>query len=77
MPRIDLRDVDHAILDALHAGRNIPANLADDAGLTRQYVQQRLKRLEEHGYVRNIGRGVYELVDDPRESNPPSDNKPK
>ena len=31
-----------------------------------QYVQQRLRRLEEHGHVQNIGSGVYEITDDPR-----------
>jgi predicted transcriptional regulator len=54
-------------LDALHDGRNVPSNLAEDLDLTRQHIQKRLKRLEEHGYIRNIGRGVYELVEDPRE----------
>ncbi|WP_136592332.1 winged helix-turn-helix transcriptional regulator [Salinigranum halophilum] len=47
--------------------RNGPANIADELDFSRQYIQQRLKRLEEHGYVQNIGRGVYELTSDPRD----------
>ena len=44
--------------------KNIISKLED---LSRQYVQQRLRRLEEHGHVQNIGRGVYEMIDDPRD----------
>jgi len=68
MAHIDLNDTDRLILDELHDGRNVPANIADELDVSRQYVQQRLRRLREHGYVRNIGRGVYELVEDPREN---------
>jgi DNA-binding Lrp family transcriptional regulator len=67
MAEIRLTETDKALLDALHDGRNVPSNLAEDLDLTRQHIQKRLKRLEEHGYIRNIGRGVYELVEDPRE----------
>lgn len=66
MTTIDLNDTDEAILDRLHEGRNVPANIADELDVSRQYIQQRLRRLREHGYVKNVGRGVYELVDDPR-----------
>lgn len=64
MAEIDLNEADIEILSALQEGRNVPANLADDLGYSRQYVQNRLKRLREHDLVRNIGRGVYEIVDD-------------
>lgn len=66
MPDIELNEADQKILDHLSGGRNVPANIADDLGYSRQYVQNRIKRLREHGYITNIGRGVYELVDDPR-----------
>ncbi len=37
--------------------------------VSRQYVNQRLKHLSEHGYMRNIlETGVYELANDPQES---------
>jgi len=68
MAHIELNETDRLILDELHDGRNVPANIADELDVSRQYVQQRLRRLREHGYVRNIGRGVYELVEDPREN---------
>ena len=60
-------ETDQKILDTLREGRNIPSNIADDIGVSRQYVQQRLQILEAANYIRNIGRGVYEVVDDPRE----------
>lgn len=66
MAEIDLNDTDHRIIELLTEGRNVPANIAEELDVTSQYIQQRLKRLSEHGYTRNIGRGVYELVEDPR-----------
>lgn len=64
----DLKPIDGLLLDRLAEGRNAPSNLADhdDLNVSRQWVSQRLKRLQSAGYVRNVGRGVYELVDDPR-----------
>ena len=67
MAEIRLNDTDLQLLECLAEGRNVPANIADELDFSRQYIQQRLKRLEEHGYVQNIGRGVYELVSDPRD----------
>ena len=67
MPQIRLNDTDKAVLEILEEGRNVPSNIANRLDFTRQYVQRRLQRLEEHGHVRNIGSGVYEIVDDPRE----------
>lgn len=66
MPDIPLNEADREILDALYNGRNVPANLAEELGYSRQYIQNRLKRLREHGIVKNIGRGVYEIAEDPR-----------
>lgn len=60
-------DTDRKILDTLREGRNVPSNIADEIDVSRQYVQQRLATLEAAGYVTNVGRGVYELVEDPRE----------
>lgn len=69
-----LNDVDAAVLDLLEEGRATPGlaqKLLDERGVTdvsRQYVNQRLRRLEEHGHVENLlDSGVYELVTDPRE----------
>ena len=69
----DLRDVDERLLDYLREGRVTPAHarerlMSDDGEeYSRGYVQQRLSRLEEHGHATNLGGGLYELVDDPRE----------
>jgi hypothetical protein len=71
-----LNEMDVAVLDLLHEGRVTPAlaraQLAeqwdeDDDIPRRQYINQRLTRLSEHGHVRNLQKkGVYELVNDPR-----------
>jgi hypothetical protein len=69
----DLRDVDERLLDYLREGRVTPAHarervMSDDGEeYSRGYVQQRLSRLEEHGHATNLGGGLYELVDDPRD----------
>lgn len=63
---LDRKEIDDRILDLLADGRNVPSNIAEDLGVSRQYVQQRLQLLEAAEYVQNIGRGVYELVEDPR-----------
>ena len=68
MPQLRLSDTDKAVLKILEEGRNIPSNIANRLGFSRQYVQRRLQRLEEHGYLQNIGGGVYEICDDPRDS---------
>lgn len=60
----DLNEADRAIIDELREGRNIPSNIASNLDYTREYVSSRLKRLKEHNIVRNIGGGVYELVEE-------------
>jgi len=63
----ELNDADGRILDELASGRNLPQNLANELGYSRQYIQNRLQMLKAADYVENIGGGLYELVDDPRE----------
>ena len=58
-----LNETDQAIIRELREGRNVPSNIADEIEKSNQYVRERMLRLEEHGLVRNIGRGVYELVE--------------
>ncbi len=62
----ELNDADEMILDELATGRNLPQNLANELGYSRQYVQNRLQMLKAADYVENVGGGLYELVDDPR-----------
>jgi len=75
-----LNEVDTALLDYLREGRATPRVLnqwiVDDGlrdELSTGYVNQRLRRLEEHDHLRNLGGGLYELVDDPRGDTPSSE----
>jgi hypothetical protein len=67
----ELNETDRLILTHLREGRVTPVlakRLIEDDGkyVSRPYVQQRLKRLEEHRHLNNVhDTGVYELVDDP------------
>jgi DNA-binding Lrp family transcriptional regulator len=62
----DLNDADEQILEHLRGGRNLPQNLAERLGYSRQYVQNRLQMLKAADYVRRFGGGLYELTDDGR-----------
>ena len=61
-----LNEADEKILDQLHQGRVSPGYVDAKTDVEQTYVSQRLRRLEEHGHVRNLSRGLWELVDDPR-----------
>jgi len=51
-----------------HGGRVTRAWLADEIDdVNPAYLSQRLKRLKEHGHVEQPHRGLWDLVDDPRE----------
>jgi hypothetical protein len=68
-----LNDADSLILDVLADGRATPTLVqrhlaADGRKFSRQYINQRMKRLAEHDHIENLfNTGVYELVDDPRD----------
>ncbi|SEH60890.1 Winged helix-turn-helix DNA-binding [Halopenitus malekzadehii] len=62
----ELNDADKLILDELAEGRNLSQNLANELGYSRQYIHNRLQMLKAADYVKNVGGGLYELVDDPR-----------
>ena len=64
----ELKDIDEDIIEHLaQIGNNAPANIADAVGHSRQYTHQRLQLLEAAGHIENLGRGVYTLVEDPRD----------
>ena len=66
MTDIRLNDADEAILWHLREGRVTAAFLAQRTDWQREYLTQRLIRLDEHGIIRNLeGVGLYELIDDP------------
>ena len=55
-------ECDTAILYHLQESRVTSAYLETEIEWSRSYITQRLKRLEEHGVVRNLGdTGLYEL----------------
>jgi len=66
MSDIHLNPTDNTVLDMLDEGRCSPSYIAEESGYTRQNVTNRLGRLVEHGYVRKVHPGLYELVEDPR-----------
>jgi chromosome segregation ATPase len=68
-----LNDADRAILDELSRGRASPSYLADQTGIEQTYINQRLRRLDEHDHVENLARGLWELTDDPRDDTPAED----
>lgn len=69
----DLNDIDERILDVLTDGRATPTLIKKiledtDIEVSRQYINQRMKRLEEHDIIENLfDTGVYELTTDPRD----------
>jgi len=67
MEEITLNPTDKAIIEMLEVGRCSPTYIAEKRDYSRQNVTNRLSRLVEHGYVKKLAPGLYELVDDPRE----------
>lgn len=63
----DLNKTDEGIFRMLTEGRCTPRYIAGELDLQQPYVNQRLKRLVEHGHVTRVDRGLYELDSDPRE----------
>jgi len=64
----DLNKTDEGIFRMLTEGRCTPRYIAGELDLQQPYVNQRLKRLVEHGHVTRVDRGLYELDSDPREA---------
>ena len=64
-----LNETDRQILGfmASDGGRVTPSWVAEETDNKRAYVSQRLKRLKEHGHVAQPHRGLWELINDPRE----------
>lgn len=60
-------DRDEQIIQVLKDGRANPLLLREETGLEKQRVNESLQRLTSAGWVRKVTRGLYELVDDPRQ----------
>ncbi|MCX2818394.1 hypothetical protein EGH25_03380 [Haladaptatus sp. F3-133] len=62
MSDIRLNDADEAILKELEHGRVTAVYLDRRIDWSREYITQRLRRMEEHGIVENLeSTGLYEL----------------
>ncbi|MCD6523023.1 MAG: winged helix-turn-helix transcriptional regulator [Candidatus Diapherotrites archaeon] len=62
---IELLEADKKILDALAKEELSTLELVDRVGYTRQYIWERLKALQEAGYVRSIKKGrrtKYQII---------------
>ena len=68
----DLNETDEGILRLLADGRCSPRYLAEELDRQQPYISQRLKRLVEHGHVRRVDRGLYELTDSPTDAESPT-----
>lgn len=58
---------DEKVLEVLKGGRSNPLYIREESGLAKQRVNESLDRLRSAGWVRKVTRGLYELVDDPRD----------
>lgn len=67
MQEDDLDDLHKAILNELREGRITPSYVAEQTGESRQLMSSRLRDLVMADHVQKIHKGLYELVDDPRE----------
>ena len=64
MADIALNEADRAIITELREGRVTAAFLARRIDWSREYLTQRLLRLDEHGIVTNLESvGLYELAE--------------
>jgi len=63
----DPADSDELVLEVLKEGRANPKWIREQTGLKKQRVNDALERLQNAGWVRKLTRGLYEIVDDPRD----------
>jgi DNA-binding HxlR family transcriptional regulator len=62
MTDLSLNEADEAILSELRQGRATATYLEERIDWSRQYLTQRLRRLEEHDIITNLEEtGLYEL----------------
>ncbi|MCD2200903.1 winged helix-turn-helix domain-containing protein [Halobacterium sp. KA-4] len=59
---MDLNETDQLILAKLREGRCTPRYLADELTRNKSYVSQRLRHLQDEGYVDRVHRGLYRLT---------------
>lgn len=63
----DPSDHDEQVIQVLKDGRANPLHIREETGLSKQRVNDALDRLRSAGWVVKVTRGLYEIVDDPRD----------
>jgi len=58
---------DEKVLSVLKEGRANPLHIREESDLPKQRINESLERLRSAGWVRKVTRGLYELVEDPRD----------
>jgi hypothetical protein len=65
--KVKLTETDFLILERLHEGRNLAANIALEIDRARNYVNQRMPYLLDYDLVEKVGpmegSGLYELTE--------------
>lgn len=61
MDEEEFTETELAILDMLEEGRCTPAYIADEVGVSSEYVQGRLRDLRRLGLVTKVHHGLYAL----------------
>jgi len=62
-----LTTADKSIIKMLRGGRVTAPYVAEEQDLALEYARSRLVRLMEHGHVKRVHNGLYELVEEPTE----------
>jgi len=67
-------DDEEQILQVLkQEGRANPLRIREQTDIRKEYVSRKLDNLVRAGWVRRVTRGLYEFVDDPRDTEEDSD----
>jgi len=57
----EFTETELSMLDMLEEGRCTPAYIAEELGVTQEYVRDRMRELKRLGLVKKVHRGLYEL----------------
>jgi predicted transcriptional regulator len=60
----EFTDTELGIIAMLEEGRCTPAYIADELGVTQEYVRNRLSDLKRLGIVKQVYRGLYAIDND-------------
>jgi len=69
-------DDEEQILQVLkQEGRANPLRIREQTDIRKEYVSRKLDNLVRAGWVRRVTRGLYEFVDDPRDTEVSDDGR--